>query len=239
MPFDVTETSIPLRGIDPSHDGLRIAQISDVHIGTGTPASRILEAVRLVNEARPDLVFLTGDYVTHSREPIRRMPLLAGLQAPVFAVLGNHDHWVDARGVRKAIEALGYTVLQNAHARLRARGGELAIVGVDDDVSGHADVAQAFHGAPTAGTRLVLAHAPPTADLLPARANLLCFSGHTHGGQFNVPVATRFFFRLAGQPYVKGLYQVRGNHLYVNCGLGFGGRFRARPELSFFTLRAA
>ncbi len=239
MPFDVTNTAIPLRGLHPAHEGLRIAQISDVHLGNGTPARRITEAVQMVNDARPDLVFLTGDYVTHSREPIQRMPLLAGLRAPVFAVLGNHDHWVDARGVRRAIEALGYTVLQNAHASLTLRGRALSIVGVDDGVSGHADVGRAFHGAPTGGTRLVLAHAPPTADQLPARADLICFSGHTHGGQFNVPVATRFFFRLAGQPYVKGLYQVRGNHLYVNGGLGFGGRFRARPELAFFSLRAA
>lgn len=239
MPFDVTDTSISLRGIDPAHHGLRIAQISDVHIGPGTPPGRITEAVRLVNAARPDVVFLTGDYVTSSREPIRRMPLLAGLEAPVFAVLGNHDHWVDARGVRRAIEALGYTVLQNAHTRVTLRGRSLAIVGVDDDVSGHADVPLAFDGAPSGGTRLVIAHAPPTADRLPARADLLCFSGHTHGGQFNVPIATRFFFKLAGQPYVKGLYQVRGNQLYVNGGLGFGGRFRAPPEVSFFSLRAA
>ena len=239
MTFDVTDTAIRVRGIDPVHDGLRIAQISDVHIGPGTPARRITEAVGLVNAQKPDIVFLTGDYVTSSREPIARMPLLAGIDAPVYAVLGNHDHWVDARGVRRAIEALGYTVLQNAHTRVRLRGRELSIVGVDDDVSGHADVQRSFQGAATAGTRLVLAHAPPTADKLPARSNLLCFSGHTHGGQFNVPIATRFFFRLAGQPYVKGLYKVRGNQLYVNAGLGFGGRFRARPELAFFRLQAA
>ncbi len=108
--FEVTNTALALRGLDPAHDGLRIAQISDVHIGDRTPVSHIAEAVRMVNAARPDVVFLTGDYVTSSREPIQRLPLLADLKAsmtmspvtPTFRALST------ARSPRRSTTARGW-----------------------------------------------------------------------------------------------------------------------------------
>lgn len=241
--FVVTETALIMPAIDPAHDGLRIAQISDLHLGVATSSARIAGAIDAINEGRPDLVFLTGDYVTHSQLPIRRIPaLLGGIQAPTYAVLGNHDHWVAAGPVRDALSGLGYTVLQNRHALVRVRGAEVAVIGIDDGRTRRDDVAAAFAGAPARGTRLVLAHAPPTVEKLPAAAGLVQFSGHTHGGQLMVPGVTRALFRLAGQPYVRGLYRVRGNLLYVNRGLGFGAggplfRLGSQPEVAFFTLR--
>ena len=242
--FEQTQTDLWLPGIDDAHDGLRIGQLSDVHVGLSTPESRIRAAVERLNEAKPDLVFLTGDYVTHSERPVPQVPLaLGGICAPVFVVLGNHDHWVNAPALREGFERLGYTVLQNAHTVTRARGRSLTVLGVDDGRSGHDDVAQTFRGARPDGTRLVLTHAPPTADKLPPDGNLACFSGHTHGGQVAVPKVTEAVMRRAGQPYVAGLYRTSGNNLlYVNRGLGFGRggfafRVRSDPELSWFTLR--
>lgn len=243
--FAVTETLLDLPSLDERHHGLRIAQLSDVHVGSATPSARIEEAVRAVALAEPDLVFLTGDYVTHSKRPIARIAeLLRGLPVErTFAVLGNHDHWVDPAGVRRALQGLGISVLQNERASVRLRGAEVTLLGIDDALTRNADVEKTFRGAPRDGTRLVLAHAPTTADSLPARAGLACFSGHTHGGQVSVPVLTKAVFRLAGQPYVRGLYRVRGNLLYVNRGLGFGLggpllRFGSVPEVAMFTLRA-
>lgn len=241
--FSVTDTTLCVPGLSPQHDGLRVAQLSDVHVGQATSALRIRRAVEAVNRARPDLVFLTGDYVTHSPRPLPRVAgLLEGLRAPTFVVLGNHDHEVDAPYLRDTFERLGYTVLQNAHALVRVRGALACVLGVDDQHSGHADVDATFDGAPSSGTRLVLAHTPPTIEHLPAHENLVQFSGHTHGGQFVVRGLTERIFRRYGQPYIRGHYTVRGNQLYVNRGLGFGfgGAYLRRgsePELAFFTLR--
>jgi predicted MPP superfamily phosphohydrolase len=241
--FAVTETQLAISQIDPAHDGLRIAQISDIHVGAATSSARIASAIEVINRGRPDLVFLTGDYVTHSAVPIRRIPsLLGGLEAPVYCVLGNHDHWVSPAQVKEKLASCGYRVLQNEHAIAQVKGAPLAVVGIDDGLTGQDDVRAALHGAPSSGTRLVLAHTPPTADKLPADAGLIQFSGHTHGGQFVVPGVTRAIFKWAGQPYVRGLYRVRGNLLYVNRGLGFGAggpllRLGSHPEVAFFTLR--
>ncbi|MBX5480313.1 MAG: metallophosphoesterase [Myxococcaceae bacterium] len=244
--FEITETELPIAGLDPAHEGLRIAQISDLHVGMATPDGRIYKVVREINRLKPDLVLLTGDYLTHSADPLPRVPLvLHGIDAPTFAVLGNHDHYVDAAGVRKGIERIGYTVLQNEHTVVRIRNAPLTVLGVDDGRTGSDDVAKTFAGAPRRGTRIVLAHTPPTAEKLPENAGLACFSGHTHGGQVAlIPGLTEAVFARAGQPYVRGLYQVNGNHLYVNRGLGFGrgsifARINSEPELSMFTLRCA
>lgn len=242
--FDTTTLELRLP-IDPAHDGVRVAQLSDVHVGLATPRERVRAAVEAINAAAVDLVVLTGDYVTNSGRPVPRVAeQLAGLRAPTFAVLGNHDHWVDAHGVTRQLEQAGYAVLRNAHTRVRVRGVPLTVVGVDDGRSGHDDVARAFRGVARVGTRLVLAHTPPTAERLPEAAGLLCLSGHTHGGQIAVPGLTERLMRRLGQPYVRGLYPVRGNTLYVNRGLGYGVggpavRIGSRPEVSFFTLRAS
>ena len=243
--FEVTETELLVPGLDPAHDGLRVVQLSDLHILDHTPDGRVIAAVRAANAARPDLVLLTGDYVTWSKKPIAHLPLvLGGLQAPTVAVLGNHDHYVDAPAVRQALEGMGYAVLQNENTRLRLRGVELALIGIDDGRTRHDDVGKAFAGVAARGSRLVLAHNPPTADKLPQSSGLACFSGHTHGGQVHLPGFTNLIMRVAGQPYVRGLYRVNGNLLYVNRGLGFGAgsitpRVGSDPELSIFTLRVA
>ncbi len=243
--FALNEYELHVPGLHPSHEGLRVAQLSDIHVGQATSDLRIRRAVMAVNASAPDLVFLTGDYVTHSPKPLPRVrEVLSGLRGPVFAVLGNHDHWVNAPYLREGFERLGYTVLQNEHRVVNVRGAPAAILGVDDGRTGRDDVEATFHGAPTSGTRLVLAHTPPTVEKLPPYAGLVQFSGHTHGGQFVVRGLTEALFRRAGQPYIRGHYLVQGNHLYVSQGLGFGfgGPYLRRgtePEVAFFTLRAA
>jgi hypothetical protein len=243
--FTLTENVLHIPGLPAEHDGLRVAQLSDVHVGQATSSVRIRRAVEAVNAAAPDLVFLTGDYVTHSPKPLPRVPeLLSGLRGPVYVVLGNHDHWVDAPYLRRGFERIGYTVLQNEHRVVHLRGAPLTVLGIDDGLTGRDDVEATFRGAPTSGTRLVLAHTPPTIEKLPAHAGVVQFSGHTHGGQFIVRGLTEAIFRRAGQPYIRGHYTVNGNQLYVNRGLGFGfgGPYLRRgsePEVAFFTLRPA
>lgn len=241
--FEVTRTELFIPGLHPSHDGLKVAQLSDIHIGRGSPDGRVISAVRMVNEESPDIAVLTGDYVTTKRDPYERVPaLLQGLNAPTYCVMGNHDHWTDAPYLRRGLEGVGYTVLQNDHTVLRIKGADFNILGLDDSTTRHDDVEKTFKGKPT-GSRLVLAHTPTTAKKLPAWQGMLCLSGHTHGGQLHVPKLTQGVFARAGMPYIRGLYNVRGNQLYVNRGLGFGRgtalpRLNSDPELSIITLRA-
>ena len=240
--FEVTHPELFVAGLDPAHDGLRIAQLSDIHVGMYTPDDRVRAAVRDVNALAPDLVFLTGDFVTYSKRPIPLVKLLDGLAAPTFAVLGNHDHFVEAAAVVASLESSGYATLRNQHTVVRLRGAPLTVFGIDDGGTRHDDVAATFRGASTRTSRLVLTHNPVTARRLPRGEGLLCFSGHTHGGQIVIPSITDAIARAAGQPYVRGRYDVGGNQLYVNRGLGWGRKHvflhrGSEPEVALFTLR--
>jgi len=237
--------SLRLPGLDPAHDGLRIAQLSDLHAGRQTPDDLIRAAVAEANALQPDLVVLTGDYVCHDRRDVgRAKELLAGLCAPTYAVLGNHDAWTDFRGTSAALRSLGYEVLQNAWTSVRVLGAPLSLVGVGDKVSGHEDVGRAFAGLPLDAAPLVLAHAPRTADRLRGLdRQLVCLSGHTHGGQIAVPFLTPLLLAgMAREPYLRGRYRLGGVQLYVNRGVGNSGvavRVNSPPEVTLLTLRAA
>src|SRR5262249_44055098 len=157
-PPRVSEHEVRIHGLDPRHDGVRIAQLSDIHVGNLTPRSHVRAAVDAANRARPDLIVLTGDYVCWRRSEV---PLageqLSGLAAPrVLAVLGNHDYFTHGAGVRAALERNGYEVLRNQTTIARVRGAPLAMVCVDDPVTRHDDLDAAFAGAPTNVTRIVL-----------------------------------------------------------------------------------
>ena len=242
--FDVDEVEIAVKGLDPEHDGMRIGQLTDIHIGPMTPDGRVIGAVDALNEAKPDLIVLTGDYVTRKGDPLERVPeLLKGLQGEVYAVLGNHDHWTDPKTIKRDLEGVGFCVLQNQNTTTRIRGRPFTLLGIDDAVTKHDDVEKTWQGA-QGGSRLVLAHAPPTADKLPKGAGLACLSGHTHGGQIYLGSITEGMFSRVGQPYVRGRYEVNGNTLYVSRGLGFGRgsplpRVGSEPEVTIITLRAA
>lgn len=233
-----------LPGLDPAHDGLRVAQLSDVHVGPRTSPAMIRDAVEQANAFRPDLVVLTGDYVSESPREVEGVrTLLAGLSAPTLAVLGNHDVSVDPDGTAEALRSSGYEVLENAWTRLRVRGVPLHVVGVGDLVTGREDVAAAVRGLPRGATPLVLAHGPRTADRLRGLERpLLCLSGHTHGGQINLPIVTSIFLASIREPYARGRFRLGEVQLYVNRGIGTSAirvRINAPAEVTLATLRVA
>ncbi|HTP50008.1 MAG TPA: metallophosphoesterase [Anaeromyxobacteraceae bacterium] len=233
---------IPLPGLDPAHDGLRVAHLSDIHVGSLTPVERIRAAVAEANGFRPDLVALTGDYLTRDRKGVGLiLEQLGGIEGPAFATLGNHDRWVDPRGAGAALEHLGYGVLENENTTLTLRGAPFTVVGIDDLCSRSADPLHAVAGA-ARGSRLYLAHVPRTAEMLqPFDEPLLVLSGHTHGGQVNIPLLMPALRWLAHEPYQAGLYHLGQVQLYVNRGVGNVGlplRVNAPPEVALLTLRS-
>ncbi|MSP63754.1 MAG: metallophosphoesterase [Myxococcales bacterium] len=239
------ELSIP--DLDPAHDGLRIAHLTDIHVGLLTPRSQVLRAVELTHAARPHLTVLTGDFLSYGRAFVNRMGmLLSGLPGEVTCVLGNHDHWTTPEGVTDALVRQGYAVLRNAHRTVLHGGRPLHIVGIDDAITGHHDVARAFAGVPEGGTVLALSHAPSLADAAIARGARLVLAGHTHGGHINIPRITERIARRLGNRYLGGLYHVappgaREGLLFVSRGIGSSTvpRANAPAEVALLTLRRA
>jgi uncharacterized protein len=234
-----------VEGLDPAHDGLKLVQLSDLHVGPRTPPERIRDAIARANAFHPDLIVLTGDYLSRDTRGVGLIrEQLGGLAAPTLAVLGNHDHWVDPRGASRSLRALGYAVLRNENTTLQLRGAPFTVIGIDDRLSGEDRPREALRGAPTVGSRLVLAHGPRTADdLRGAGQPLLCLSGHTHGGQVHIPGLTSFVLRaVAHEPYERGLYRLGAVQLYVNRGVGNSAlrvRVNSDPEVTLAVLRPA
>lgn len=242
----LVEKEIAVDRLDPRHDGLRIAHLTDIHCGRMTPESHVRAAIGLAREAEPDLVMMTGDYVCwRRREADIARRQLGGLPPErVFATLGNHDYYAGGARVAAALAVNGYTVLRNQSRRVEVGGAPVYVIGVDDPVTGRHDLDQAFDGAGGDGTRITLCHCPEQLDSVADRGSQLMLAGHTHGGQVNV---RNFFDRLArsvGKRYfAAGIYRRRETTLHLSSGVGFSGvQWRVGPgtrsEVAVLVLRA-
>ncbi len=222
-------------------DGLRLAQLSDIHMGRWVKPSHVQQLARYVNDAGVDLVALTGDYVGYDKRDLARCAdALATLTAPSYAVLGNHDHWTSTELAREAFLKSPILLLENANTAHGHRDGWLQIVGVDDLVTGHADVPRAFEGVPPNRFCLVLNHVPSLAPTCAQAGGHLILGGHTHNFQFNVPQLTNRLAGRMGATFFAGPYRHGDAYSYINRGLGSASwpwRLRAAPEITFFTLR--
>jgi uncharacterized protein len=245
----VAEHALALPRWPAACDGLRVAVLADLHIGSAwNGIERVPQLVAATNTARPDLVLLAGDYVVaHGMAfgeriaPPEVARELSALRAPlgVFAALGNHDGWWGAREVRDALTSAGITVLEDA-ARPLARGAcKFTVVGISDLWTGPHRVGHAFAGVPEDAATLALMHNPDLFPLLP-RWSALGIAGHTHGGQVALPgfgrpvIPSKFGERFAAGHIVEG-----EKHYFVTTGIGtsvYPVRFRVPPEIVVLTL---
>lgn len=246
-PPRVVEHEIAIAGLDPRHDGARIAHLSDIHVGNLTPPEHIRAAIDASNGADVDLVVLTGDYVCwRRREALDAEGQLAGLRAPrVLAVLGNHDYMTWGSGVAQALRANGYEVLKNQRTTVDVAGAPLQVVGIDDPVTRHHDLDRAFAGVTPGATCIALCHTPSLGPRVAERGAQLVLSGHTHGGQIFVRGVTDRIMKSIGLHYRSGRYEMPADStLYVTPGVGFSGVTRrvgegTDAEIAVLTLRAA
>jgi uncharacterized protein len=242
---EITRLTLPLPGLPHQFKGYRIVHISDIHAGKWLPTSRLDEALRLVNREAPDLVAITGDFVTYTypEAPTDIVPTLRHLRARdgVAAVLGNHDYWgLGSDLIRHTIAEAGMIDLNNAVHTIERDGALLHLAGVDSARERMARLDVTLRKLPKDGPSILLAHEPDFADISAATGRFsMQLSGHSHGGQVVLPLLGPPRLPPMGKKYPAGLYNVHGMHLYTNRGLGVVGlplRFLCRPEITVITL---
>lgn len=243
----VQRIEIPVPELDPALDGYRIAQLSDLHVGSLLSKRSAAAWIRAANAEGADLVALTGDYVTSGvafHEDIA--DLLGGLRATdaVVAVLGNHDYFGHGEPLASLLRERGVLLLRNErHTVRRGAGASLEIAGADDTWTRRADVDRAMRGWDGSRPLIALAHDPSLFPDFVRHGAALVLSGHTHWGQLGVPFAAhRYNLARRVFRFSAGLYREGGSTLYVNPGLGTTGppvRFGSPPEITVFILRRA
>lgn len=228
---------------------MRIAVVSDLHVGAPhNGLDKLRQIIAATQRARPDLIVLLGDFVIQDVAggefipPERIAPELRRLRAPlgVFAVLGNHDWWLDAPRVRAALERARIPVLDDSATLVRREHTAFWIGGVSDFWEGAHDIGRTLSFVNDSLPVILITHNPDIFPDVPARVTLT-LAGHTHGGQVRLPllgapvVPSRY-----GQRYARGLIREDGRTLFVNTGTGMSilpVRFGVPPEISILTLK--
>ena len=239
---------VPVTNLPTALEGFHSVQVSDLHVGPTIGHHRVAEVVSIVNELKPDLVALTGDFVDGSVPQLgAAMSLLGGLESRhgSFFVTGNHEYYSGANAWIEALEGWGIRVLRNTMDIITHDGAELELLGVDDwraarRVEGHGyDLDKAAAKRKTERTAVLLSHQPKAIDHAAKHEIDLVLSGHTHGGQiwpFNYVVALV-------QPYVKGLHRhTERTWIYVHSGTGYWGpplRLGVPSEIASIRLTSA
>ena len=239
----VSEYVIRSTRVPPELDGLRVAQISDLHLRSW---NGVLAAARLkLADIDPEMIVITGD-LGDTRAPAQSVAdlvhrLLDGLTPSlgVFAVLGNHDD----RQLTELVEP-DVRVLNNEHVRVEYCGQSLVVAGIDDRTPTSSDVPSAILGAASEQFTVLLAPFPSAIYRLPPKHVDLMLAGHTHAGQIRLPGVGALWPVFEGIPrkFCKGLHEWNGTRFYVNAGLGCSWilpfRVCCPPEIAVFTLKS-
>ncbi|MGA7157260.1 MAG: metallophosphoesterase [Acidobacteriaceae bacterium] len=249
--FEITHKTVPIRDLPDGFANFRIVQMSDIHLEEFTEPSFLERMVAEVNELNPDLVLITGDYV--SRGPLSlkvswnaagvAAEILSTLKAPQrIGVLGNHDVNVGADHVIRPLEAHGTPVLVDSYTPLERGRDVLWVCGANDAGTRIPDLNFAIPANPRAPV-IFMCHEPDYAEKVVEHPRFplidLMLSGHSHGGQIRLPVIGPLILPPMGQKYVEGMFQLGHMQLYVNRGIGTVGlpfRLNCPAELTEFTL---
>ncbi len=253
----VEHFQLPLEGLSRSISDLSIVQLTDIHVGPFLPPNELSEYVEVVNRLRPDLIVITGDFVTSKRsEAAPCVKSLAGLRAPhgIFACLGNHDVFSGAEGeLTRSLNESGIRVLRNDATSIRVGNTAINILGIDDLIEGSPDLCRAVKIANgTEGeVSLLLSHRP---EIFPSAADKgvdIVLSGHYHGGQIKLLPDSRGL-SIAGllTPYPEGIFHLprqrresadrsKGAVLFVGRGIGVTAlpiRVNCPPQIAHLKL---
>jgi hypothetical protein len=252
--LDIVNRPISITNLPASFHGYRIVQLSDIHLDEYTEPFFLERIVHKVNTLTPDLVLVTGDFITHGSltfiaggHAIRRCAeILTTITAPLrYGCLGNHDVSFDPATVVKVLGAHGTPVLVNQYLPIERKGDRLWLCAVDDPGTSHPNLDLALPEKPD-GPVILLAHEPDYADDVVAhpRGPLvdLMLSGHSHGGQIRLPFLGPLILPPMAEKYPEGHYRFNRMQLYVNRGIGTVGlplRLNCPPEITLITLNPA
>lgn len=252
---NLVRVDIPMARLPREFDGFTIVQLSDFHYDPYFSVVPISKAVQMSNSLAPDLVVLTGDFVSTSPfggiEVNRRAALqadpcaqvLCSLRARygVWAALGNHDAFSDSSYIVATLRRAGIQVLKNSAIPLDRSGQRLWLAGVDDVLVGNPDIAKTLRGIGRNEPVVLLAHEPDFADMVAKYPIDVQLSGHSHGGQVRLPMVGAVYLPRMARKYPKGLRQIGSLTLYTNVGIGtlqVPVRWNCPPEVTLITLRS-
>ncbi|MFD1735614.1 metallophosphoesterase [Bacillus salitolerans] len=247
--LEVTEHSIRSSFIPEPFDGVKILQFSDTHIGHYYDARQLEQLVETINHLKPDLVLFTGDLIDAPDQyghPEELIPILKKIVAPLgkFAIYGNHDHGgYGTESYKIIMELSDFQLLVNSYIPITVKNSSIYLAGLDDYMLGRPDFEQTLGKIPENSYTIFLAHEPDVAKVSHSYPVQLQLSGHSHGGQIQIPFIGPIVTPPYGTEYVEGFYSIgqKPLTLYVNRGLGTTRvpfRFFSKPEISLFTLKA-
>ena len=237
-------------------DGFRIAQLSDLHYDDHFSVVPLRKAIDIVNGLQPDLIVVTGDFVTSGG---RRAPRAVAVQAAkaiepcaqllaqmharsgILAALGNHDVEADSAHIMEVLQSHDIPVLRNRSVLLERDGKRLWLSGVDDIIAGKPRLDLALQGVPSDEPVVLLAHEPDWADFVANHPVDLQLSGHSHGGQIRIPFLGAPYLPPLARKYPWGLRRIGRLSLYTNSGIGtieVPTRLHCPPEVTLITLRS-
>jgi len=252
--ISVVTRPIAIGNLPAAFQNFRIVQISDLHYDEYSEPSFVARVIGHVNALAPDLVVLTGDFVSFG--PLGRSFAMGAMErcaeqlshiacAQRFAVMGNHDSVLGAPTIRPILAAVGIPLLVNEYVPIERAGQRLWLSGIHDPVTHVPNLDTAIPERPD-GPVVLMSHGPDYADTVIAhprgRFVDLMISGHTHGGQVRLPFLGPIVLPSGGKKYVEGLFRFDRMQLYVNRGIGTTGlplRLNSPPEVTLFTLQRA
>jgi hypothetical protein len=251
--LEITHRTFAIRDLPDPFVGMRMVQISDIHLKEYTEPWFLERVVNEVNALNPEIVLLTGDFISRSPRPWGYAYKAAGLCAEIlsglktqerYAILGNHEAFIGPSHVIEPLKRVGIPMLVDSYVAIERGYDRIWICGADD-ATRNPDLRSALPPSPRAPI-ILMAHEPDYADTFAKDPRFglvdLMLSGHTHGGQLRLPLAGPLILPSLGRKYVQGHFQIGRTQLYVNRGIGTVGlplRFDCPAEITHFTLARA
>ncbi len=247
--IEIVPIQLTIPNLSPAFNKFKIVQISDLHSNRFMPAKRLDRIIKLVNQQKPDVIAITGDFITkhedfNSQELEEKLSKLVS-QISTLSVLGNHDHRGNANAtdnLKQALVRSNVTNLDNQVYVIERGTEKLTFAGVDDPYWGKPDLDRVIKLLPDNSAAILLVHEPDYIKESAATHKFaLQLSGHSHGGQIKIPFLNPLILPYGGKKYFAGLNQVEDTLEYTNRGLGMTGlplRINSRPEITVFTLHS-